>query len=291
MADYLTNDADLKAVADAIRAKGGTSAPLMYPDGFVSAIGAIKSAPTLQDKTVTPGTAAQEVTPDSGYDGLSKVTVGAMPSGALAEPSVSASGVITSKVGIAGYLSAGTQKAKQLPTQAAKTVTPSTTDQTAVSSGVYTTGNVIVKGDANLLPENIKDGVTIFGKTGTYAGQTGDTTVAANSVDMDGDYIQVTFNTDLTGISNVKNLSLGGLVAYLNNNSQPAKFVVKKVPAEGTWLITTLAYIGDSWLEKYTASAQDFLEGVLRFYPGSSIQVSASDSDYEAIVMTYEDYD
>lgn len=44
MADYLTNDADLKAVADAIRAKGGTSAPLTYPDGFVSAIGAISSS-------------------------------------------------------------------------------------------------------------------------------------------------------------------------------------------------------------------------------------------------------
>lgn len=43
--DYLTNDTDLKKVADAIRAKGGTSAPLAYPNGFVSAIQAIKSAP------------------------------------------------------------------------------------------------------------------------------------------------------------------------------------------------------------------------------------------------------
>lgn len=41
MAEYLTNTADLKAVADAIRAKGGTSEPLVYPDGFVSAIQAI----------------------------------------------------------------------------------------------------------------------------------------------------------------------------------------------------------------------------------------------------------
>lgn len=44
--DYLTNDTDLKKVADAIRAKGGTSAPLAYPSGFVSAIQAIKSAPS-----------------------------------------------------------------------------------------------------------------------------------------------------------------------------------------------------------------------------------------------------
>lgn len=49
MAEYLTNTADLTAVADAIRAKGGTSAPLVYPAGFVSAIQTIQTgiAPQL----------------------------------------------------------------------------------------------------------------------------------------------------------------------------------------------------------------------------------------------------
>jgi len=40
---YLVNDTDLTAIADAIRAKGGTSAPLVYPTGFVSAIEAIET--------------------------------------------------------------------------------------------------------------------------------------------------------------------------------------------------------------------------------------------------------
>lgn len=41
-------NADLTAVADAIRTKGGTSAQLAFPDGFVSAVQAIKGAPDLQ---------------------------------------------------------------------------------------------------------------------------------------------------------------------------------------------------------------------------------------------------
>ena len=43
MAEYLTNTADLTKVASAIRAKGGTSDPLVYPDGFVTAIGNIQT--------------------------------------------------------------------------------------------------------------------------------------------------------------------------------------------------------------------------------------------------------
>ena len=43
MAEYLTNTADLTKVASAIREKGGTSDPLVYPDGFVTAIQAIQT--------------------------------------------------------------------------------------------------------------------------------------------------------------------------------------------------------------------------------------------------------
>lgn len=65
-----------------------------------------------------------------------------------ATPSVSidANGKITaSATQTAGYVSAGTKTGtKQLTTQAAKTVTPSLSSQTAVSTGVYTTGTVTV---------------------------------------------------------------------------------------------------------------------------------------------------
>ena len=100
--------------------------------------------PTLQSKTVSPSTSQQTIKPDSGYDGLSQVTVEAMASGSLSTPTVSSSGLITSQIGTSGYLASGTQATKQLTTQAAKTVTPTTSEQTAVNSGVYTTGTVKV---------------------------------------------------------------------------------------------------------------------------------------------------
>ena len=46
MADYLTTDTELESIADAIRAKGATSALLIYPSGFVSAIQAIPTGTT-----------------------------------------------------------------------------------------------------------------------------------------------------------------------------------------------------------------------------------------------------
>ena len=85
---------------------------------------------------------------------------------------VSAGGLITATTEQEkGYVPGGTKSAtQQLTTQGAKTVTPTTTNQTAVASGRYTTGDVVVAGDANLVPENIAEGVSIFGVTGTHSG-------------------------------------------------------------------------------------------------------------------------
>lgn len=55
-------------------------------------------------------------------------------------------------------------------TKSAFTYTPNkpTSVQTIQSAGVYMSGNITLKGDSNLKPENIKEGVTIFGIKGTY---------------------------------------------------------------------------------------------------------------------------
>lgn len=52
MTVYRTNDTDLKKVADAIRSKGGTSADLTYPNGFVTAIGNIQTGTDTSDATL-----------------------------------------------------------------------------------------------------------------------------------------------------------------------------------------------------------------------------------------------
>lgn len=154
-------------------------------------------SPSLQAKTnISPTTSSQTITADEGYDGLSSVQINAMPSGSASTPattitanptiSVNASGLITATASAsksvtptvsAGYVSAGTagtvsvsgSNTSQLTAKAAATYTPTTADQT-IASGQYLTGAQTIKGDANLLAENIKDGVTIFGVTGTYTG-------------------------------------------------------------------------------------------------------------------------
>ena len=65
MAEYLINATDLTKVASAIKEKGGTSAPLVYPAGFVSAIQAIQTGAPLQIIVTTSAGATVTATKDS----------------------------------------------------------------------------------------------------------------------------------------------------------------------------------------------------------------------------------
>ena len=65
MAEYLINATDLTKVASAIREKGGTSASLVYPEGFVSAIQAIRTGASLQIIVTTSAGATVTATKDS----------------------------------------------------------------------------------------------------------------------------------------------------------------------------------------------------------------------------------
>lgn len=112
------------------------------------------------------------------YAGGTKKT-GTMPTVTLSAPSISISsaGKITASVSQSqsGYVASSTKTATtNLTTKAATTITPGTSNKTACASGVYTTGTITVAGDANLVADNIKSGVSIFGVAGTYSGGSSD---------------------------------------------------------------------------------------------------------------------
>ena len=126
----------------------------------------------LQNKSVTLGSSQQVITADSGYNGLGQVTV---PAVALQSKSVtlsSSSQTITPDSPNIG-LSQVDVPAVLLET---KSITPSTSQQTINKSAGYDgIGTVTVSAvddsiDANIKSQNIKDGVTILGVTGSYTG-------------------------------------------------------------------------------------------------------------------------
>lgn len=126
-------DAAMAATADKIRAGTGKTDKITWKEsnGFADDIPA----------------GVEQAVPIISIDGAGKITASATQTG--------------------GIVQGGTKEAtEQLPVQAAKTVTPTTTDQTAVEVGKFTTGAITVKGDANLLPKNILKGVSIFGVAG-----------------------------------------------------------------------------------------------------------------------------
>lgn len=58
------------------------------------------------------------------------------------------------------------EKIEGIPRKAAQTYMPGTKNQT-IEAGQYLTGNQTITGDANLLPENIVSGKSIFGVEGS----------------------------------------------------------------------------------------------------------------------------
>lgn len=99
----------------------------------------------LQEKTVEPTTSEQVVIPDNGFEGLSKVSVGAV------NPS--------------DYYKQETSTTIE-PTTSPQVINPPDGSVFNLINVNAVTSDI----DSNIQPENIKEGVSILGKTGTFKG-------------------------------------------------------------------------------------------------------------------------
>ena len=114
--------------------------------------------PDYQEKTTQATAFPVSVTPDVGYDALTKVTVTA--------PANLSAGNIKSGVNIAGVTGS------YAPTTQTKVTTPTAFPTVVnVDSGYDGMTKVTVNAPSNLSSGNIKNGVSIAGVTGTYTGE------------------------------------------------------------------------------------------------------------------------
>lgn len=220
-----------------VNSSGLITASATQSEGYVSA-GTKSATQQLSVKTSSDVTASgATVTVPAGYYTSQVSKSVATATQATPSISVSTAGLITaSATQSAGYVSSGTKSAtKQLTTQAGKTITPGTSQQTAVASGRYTTGTVYVAGDSNLKAENIKSGVSIFGVTGTSSGGVADYSI---------DHVTATDNQliefDVTSISSyIRSESdvIYGLITYMG---------LTDVSRDPDYQIISMAFIYDA---------------------------------------------
>lgn len=142
-----------------------------------------------------------------------------------------------------------------IPSQAAKTITPKATSQTAIAAGTYASGAVTVAGDADLVDSNIKKGVSIFGVNGSY---TSDATATAADIAegktayIDGEKITGTHTCpegeggiDTSDATATSADIVTGKTAYVNGEKVTGSMVIQSYYVSNVAPSSTLGIDGD----------------------------------------------
>lgn len=222
----------LKAKAQALPAKGSGSTDAPDLSGITAAAEDILAGKKSVDATgaeitgtmtnngawTSTKTSNGSVTIPKGYhNGSGKVSVNVSTStsaGALDTPSINfdttnGKFTATSKVKTSGYISTSETKSASytITRYLGGEYTPTKASRTVSLTGQYCTGNVVIKGDNNLVPENIKSGVSIFGVEGTLKTGANAISITTNrswnsTVDSSYDYHRIAYFS--IAMSNVK---------------------------------------------------------------------------------------
>lgn len=125
-------------------------------------------AASLQEKTVRPSSIDQTIVPDVGVYGLAKVVVAAQGnSGLLQEKTVEPDAEEQIITPDEGYYGLSSVSVKGTPLESKAVVPGKEMQIVKPDEGTYGLSFVFVSGEENLIPENIKSGVSIYGVEGT----------------------------------------------------------------------------------------------------------------------------
>lgn len=160
----------LSACNAALTGKGAEAVTQL--DGIADAIAGISAGTDTSDATATAADVRQGKTFYAGGEKKAGSMAEAETTGIFSPPTIENSGLLTYGARFTeGHTEGGEYTSTyQLDTFTGVTITPGTTQKGAATAGKYAVGNVTVEGDANLVPANIKQGVSIFGVSGSLSG-------------------------------------------------------------------------------------------------------------------------
>lgn len=161
---YMINS--LAAIKDAIIAAGGSINDSTPYDQYASKIAGTTNIESL---SVTPSTSSQEITASGSVDGYSPITVSAVTSSI--DDNIVATNIVNG-VSILGVEGSAVELNGSTLEVTATTSEQILTPTSPVNGYTEITVNPVTSAiDANIVPENIKSGVTILGVEGTYSGE------------------------------------------------------------------------------------------------------------------------